>query len=265
MTEKPPIDFGLYDLENETAREALAAEYRKRLDRMQYCSLPNFLLRDAIEDTAALVKSLKDNGNPASSTRNCYLQRQGDPSLPEDHPRNIFHPASYRMLAADQLPETSALRLLYAWEPFQRLVAGIVSVDRLYPNEDTLQPINVICYADGDQSAWHYDSTNAFTMTLMLQKADRGGDFEMAPNTRRSPEDEALGYMREVLTGPSGRVVSVGREEGELTIFRGCNSLHRVTPVEGPRDRLMAVFVYEAEPGIRGDPEVNMTVYGRTG
>ena len=28
---------------------------------------------------------------------------------------------------------------------------------------------------------------------------------------------------------------------------------------------MMAVFVYEEEPGIRGDPEVNRTVYGRSG
>ena len=27
----------------------------------------------------------------------------------------------------------------------------------------------------------------------------------------------------------------------------------------------MAVFVYESAPGIIGDPEVNLTVYGRTG
>jgi hypothetical protein len=28
---------------------------------------------------------------------------------------------------------------------------------------------------------------------------------------------------------------------------------------------MMAVFVYESAPGIMGDPEVNLTVYGRTG
>lgn len=265
MNTKPPIDFDRYPLEDELAKAALIAECRKKLDRDQYCSLPGFLSREAITEGAGLVQSLKGKGNPASSVRNCYLQRQGDASLPENHPRNIFQPASYRMLAADQLPENSHLKTMYYWEPFQSMVAGIVGVEHLYPNEDQLQPVNVICYGEGDQSAWHYDSTNAFTMTLMLQKAERGGDFEMAPNTRQDSENEDLEYMREVLTGTSPRIKSVGRDEGELTIFRGCNSLHRVTPVEGLRDRLMAVFVYETEPGIKGDPEVNMTVYGRTG
>ena len=61
------------------------------------------------------------------------------------------------------------------------------------------------------------------------------------------------------------RIETVSRDAGELTIFRGCNSLHRVSPVVGERLRMMAVFVYEDKPGIKGDPEVNLTVYGRSG
>ena len=265
MTERPPIDFNRYPLEDTPAMAPIIAACRAQLDEAQYCSLPGFLTEEAIRSSAALVQSLKDQANPASSLRNCYLQRQGDTSLPPAHPRNIMLPASYRMLAADLLPDTSPLKTLYFWAPFQRMVAEIVGRDVLYPSADRLQPVNVICYGEGDQSAWHYDSTNAFTMTLMLQAADQGGTFEMAPNTRESPEQEDIAYMSEVLTGSSTRVKSVGRAEGELTIFRGCNSLHRVSPVIGARDRLMAVFVYENEPGVMGDPEVNMTVYGRAG
>ena len=32
---------------------------------------------------------------------------------------------------------------------------------------------------------------------------------------------------------------------------------------EGDRLRIMGVFVYEDEPGVIGDPEVNETIYGR--
>lgn len=67
------------------------------------------------------------------------------------------------------------------------------------------------------------------------------------------------------MSGASQNIRTISREPGELTIFRGCNSLHRVTPIAGQNHRLMAVFVYETEPGIIGDPEVNMTVYGRPG
>ena len=45
-------------------------------------------------------------------------------------------------------------------------------------------------------------------------------------------------------------------------MFRGCHSAHRVTPVRGNRIRMMGVMVYEAAPGVVGDPVVNATVYG---
>ena len=261
----PPIDFSRYPVADEDAIAPLIADWRARLDRDQYCSLPGFFTEKAVTEAAREAAALRAQANPARSLRNCYLQRQGDPTLPDDHPRNILMPASYRMIAADLLPETSHLKTLYQWEPFQRMVADIVGADRLYPNEDKLQPVNVICYGEGDQSAWHFDSTNAFTMTLMLQAAEAGGNFEMAPETRIGTGDENIPYMTEVLNRTSDRVISVGRAPGELTIFRGCNALHRVSTIEGGQDRLMAVFVYEDMPGVTGDPEVNMTVYGRMG
>ena len=140
-------------------------------------------------------------------------------------------------------------------------ISGVVGVPKLYPNEDPLQPTNILAYGPGDNSAWHFDSTNAFTMTLMLQAADRGGDFEIVPNTR-SDTDQQYGAVAKVVHGDRSNVETVPREAGALVIFRGCNSLHRVTTVEGEKDRLMSVFVYENEPGIIGDPEVNKTVYG---
>ena len=263
----PPIDFSRYPLDDgdAAATAGLVTRCREQLQRQQYCSLPGFVRADTIAQLVRETTPLLARANRARSWRNCYLQRERTPGLGDDHPRNIFQHASYRMIAADLLADDSALKTLYYWPPFQRMVAGIVGIERLYPSEDPLQPVNVICYEAGDQSAWHYDSTNAFTMTLMLQPALEGGLFELAPNTRSGADDEDIGYMRDVLRGESARVETVSREAGELTIFRGCNSLHRVSPVAGDRLRMMAVFVYEEEPGIRGDPEVNRTVYGRSG
>ncbi len=264
---KPPIDFSRYplDADDPAGIEALVDRCRADLAARQFCSLPGFIRADAIAAIVGQTLPLVARANRADSWRNCYLQREKDLRLPPEHPRNVFNHASYRMLAADLLPADSALKALYYWPPFRRLVAAIVGVEQLFPSEDPLQPVNVICYGDGDQSAWHYDSNNAFTMTLMLQAAEDGGLFEIAPDTRSGENDEDIPYMQAVLAGSREPVQTVSREPGELTIFRGCNSLHRVSPVAGERLRLMAVFVYEEAPGITGDPEVNLTVYGRTG
>jgi hypothetical protein len=258
------INLDRYPIEdiNSLLFKALIQRLRKELDQQQYVVLPDFIQPKARQQAIEQIESVLHLANDNHSDRNCYLQREPDRSFPQDHPRNIFLPASIRMIAADLLPSNSPLKTLYYWDKMKKLVAGIVGVDDLYDNEDSLQPVNALCYRNGDRSGWHFDSTNAFTMTLMLQAPDQGGNFEMHPNTRTN-DDQSYDRARKVVSGNNEGVVEVGREEGSLCIFRGCNSLHRVSPVKGDRLRMMGVFVYENETGITGDPEVNETVYGR--
>lgn len=247
----------------------LAARLRAELDQQQYCVMSGFLADEACSRLVAEVEAVLPRAYPNRSRRNCYLQRAGDPSRPADHPGNMLFDASYRMLAYDLFGETSLLRALYQWAPFRTFVAAVVGADELFASEDPYQPANVLCYGAGDNSAWHFDSTNAFTMTLMLQAAESGGEFEIAPYTRRVPlldPDPEEARLAAILSGDRADVVTVPREPGALVIFRGCTSVHRVTEVRGDTDRLMAVMVYEDRPGVTGDPEVNRTVYGpRTG
>jgi len=255
-----PIDAGRADPD----RSALTARLCRELDSQQYCVLPGFL-KDAARERAVIeAETLRPQAYHNCATRNCYLQRTGDASLPDDHPRNLLFEASTRMVAADLIGDDSPLKTLYHWQPFRDFIAEVVGAGRLYPNEDPMQPVNIVCYEPGDRSAWHFDSDNAFTMTLMLQAAEYGGDFELVPNTR-TDSDPNTDYLGAVLRGERAEdVVQVGREPGALCLFRGCNSVHRVSPVAGRRLRIMSVFVYETVPGVTGDPEVNETVYGRS-
>ncbi|MEQ9261412.1 MAG: 2OG-Fe(II) oxygenase [Roseovarius sp.] len=266
MKPEDVVNLDLYPITDPTSpkRAALVSRLKRELDEQQYVSLPDFIRPEArkraIDDAIAALPRAHHN----SSNRNCYLQRQGDPSLPADHPRNVMLEASMRMLAYDTFPDDCPVKTLYHWEPVRQMVAEIVGSEKLYDNEDRCQPVNLLCYQTGDRSAWHFDSVNAFTMTLMLQASESGGDFEMVPHTR-SDDDQNYDYVGRVVRGECPEdTVSVAREAGALCIFRGCNALHRVSPVTGPSMRIMGVFVYEREPGVIGDPEVNTTVYGRT-
>ncbi|MGF1608219.1 MAG: hypothetical protein ACFCUQ_02405 [Kiloniellales bacterium] len=51
--------------------------------------------------------------------------------------------------------------------------------------------------------------------------------------------------------------------EGALVLFRGRHSLHRVTPVEGARPRLVAVLSYDSEPGVMLTEYNRKLFYGR--
>jgi hypothetical protein len=103
---------------------------------------------------------------------------------------------------------------------------------------------------------------NEFTVTLMLQSAESGGEFEVAPKIR-SDADPAYGEVQKVLDGDHSRVIRVDRAPGSLVIFHGRNSLHRVSPVRGARTRLVAVMCYEPAPEIAGSQEVNDPVRRR--
>ncbi len=235
---------------------------RSALQRHLYCSIPGLVKPQALAAMAQEAKALQAVAYHNNSLRNCYLHQKLDATLPDDHPRNLQDRSSTRMIAYDQLGADSPLKVFYHAPAVRDTVAAIVGEGALFDNVDPYQPANYVCYREGDESSWHFDADNSFTMTLMIQAADQGGIFEMSPNSR-TQQNENYEHVGDVLRGKhNDSVVAVGREPGELCIFRGCHSLHRVTPVEGDTLRIMGVFVYEFQPGIAGDPEVNATIYG---
>ena len=263
-------DTEILNLATYPVDEAEHSEYRALVERCRKdirtslcCSIPELVSPEAIGRMSQEALQLQDQAFHNNSMRNCYLHQGTDPSLPDDHPRNLQDRSSVRMIAYDQVPSDSPLKTFYHSPLVKRLVADIIEVPELYDNEDPYQPANYVCYRDGDESSWHFDADNSFTMTLMVQAADAGGEFQMSPDTRTDTE-ENYEHVGAVLRGERNDTVrSIGREPGALCIFRGCNSLHRVTPVSGDTLRIMGVFVYESQPGVVGDPRVNDTIYGQ--
>ena len=68
------------------------------------------------------------------------------------------------------------------------------------------------------------------TATLMLQPADDGGTFEFYPNIRSS-HDENVDAVAAVLEGDRRGVLESPLRGGDLQLFYGQNSLHRVSAV----------------------------------
>ena len=53
--------------------------------------------------------------------------------------------------------------------------------------------------APGQRLPWHFDG-NEFTVSMLAQKADRGGVFEYVPNIRR-PDAENFEHVAHILAG----------------------------------------------------------------
>jgi hypothetical protein len=53
-------------------------------------------------------------------------------------------------------------------------------------------------------------------------------------------------------------------DAGTLALFRGRRSVHRVSPVSGDRDRLIALLSFDSRPGMMFPAEVQRNNVGRT-
>ena len=65
----------------------------------------------------------------------------------------------------------------------------------------------------------------------MIQKPEKGGVFEYCPNIRE-PGNENFEEVQKVIAGDRTRVRQLKLEPGDLQIFKGRFTLHRVTKVE---------------------------------
>jgi|HubBroStandDraft_6_1064221.scaffolds.fasta_scaffold14918_3 hypothetical protein len=182
--------------------------------------------------------------------------------LPEGHPSRIRLERGNAFVARDQIPPNFLISRLFHNPPFQRFVAACFGIKRIFELADPLSGLCLNVLTAGREHPWHFD-TNEFTVSLLTQKPKSGGVFEYCPNIR-SPENENFSCVRDVLEGRGGqRVQRLVLEPGDLLLFRGRYSLHRVTRVEGETERHTAILAYTKEPGVIGSPERTRQLFGR--
>jgi hypothetical protein len=116
--------------------------------------------------------------------------------------------------------------------------------------------------AEGDELQWHFDQTD-FVVSLALQSAEVGGDFDVAPRIRSATDENYPGVAR-VLGGNPEAVVTLALTPGTLLVFEGRHSLHRVSPIHGSRLRHVGLLAYDTTPGTMGSDLLRMDRYGRT-
>ncbi|KAK3265826.1 hypothetical protein CYMTET_25521 [Cymbomonas tetramitiformis] len=115
----------------------------------------------------------------------------------------------------------------------------------------------------------------------MLQEPISGGYFELTPFTRHKLQEHDPKVEADVsrLISQDGDNVASATDqktsgcdvrrldftEGTLSIFGGRQSLHRVTPVFGERDRLVAVLCWAKQQNVTNSPAVRKLFWGREG
>ena len=239
----------------------LVAHCRETLHAQGALKLDGFICADAVEQMVAEARAVASQGYANDATHNAYFDDEIDESLEEGHPRRMLVRSAQKAVAMDLLPADFAPLLVYGSDEMLRFVAAVLEKDELYRSADPLDGCNMTVYEEGDELGWHFDQSE-FSVTLMIQRAERGGDFEYAPNIRE-PGDEHYLEVREVLLGESLRTAELVSEPGTLAFFRGRYSLHRVPPVEGDTPRMNSVLTYSVEPGHKLSAMAQQMYYGR--
>ncbi len=255
------IDLDRYPLDRleSKAFAKLVADCRANLRRHGLFNLPGFVHDDALESTVAELNPILANNSFTHARRhNIYFRNEID-GLRPDHPALRQFETSNQTICADQMAGSAVIRL-YEWPPFANFLAAVMGMPKLFTMDDPLARANVMGYGDGQALNWHFDRSE-FTTTLLLQAPSSGGEFEYAKDLRSDsdPNYEGVADLLEGRLKPKRMPLS----PGTLNVFRGKNTAHRVSTVEGASSRIIAVFSYFDHPGVRFSSEEQLGFYGR--
>lgn len=239
----------------------VVARTRRELQESGCSVLPDFIrpqLQDALRRECA-------NSAPFAhydiETVNAY-NIDVDDSLPPDHPARIPIERGNAFVARDRIPADAIIQRLYTSALFQRFIADCFDLPQLHELADPLSGLVLNVVQPGMEHPWHFD-TNEFTVSMLTQPAEEGGIFEYCPGIR-SAESENLDAVRAVLTGDGDQSVHrLDLRPGDLQLFKGRYSLHRVSPVGGGTPRHTAIFAYSERPGVIGSVARTRQLFGR--
>lgn len=224
------------------------------------------VLKDFIRPKA--IRSIKEDGSRnqhlayyTATSHNIYLT-PSDPDFAKDHPRNRQIQSSKGCITTDQIPPQSALHGLYNAAQFTDFLCAVLGENELHEYADPLSGINLHYASVGQELGWHYDNSS-FAITLLVEQPEGGGVFEYVKDARDADAGE-MNYQHSAAV-LDGKVTpnTLSMEPGALVLFRGRNSMHRVTPTQGDTTRMLVVLAYNTKPGISLSESARMTFFGR--
>jgi hypothetical protein len=234
---------------------------RQELAHHGCCVLPDFIRPvqlDAVQQECAELAHLAYYD---VEVVNAYNISPGS-SLPDDHPGRIAMERGNAFVARDHIPSEFVIHQLYTSQLFQHFIACCFELPGLYELADPLAGLCLNVVRPGMGHPWHFD-TNEFTVSLLTQEAQVGGFFEYCPNIR-SARAENFDDVRAVLVGRAEHMVQrLALRPGDLQLFKGRYSLHRVTTVGGQRARHTAIFAYCERSGVVGSVARTKQLFGR--
>ncbi|NEN96277.1 MAG: hypothetical protein F6K50_12250 [Moorea sp. SIO3I7] len=240
--------------------KVLIADCQRQLDDTGCCLLPEFINSEALELFKKESEKLSVHAHYSNMLANVYFS-EDDESLPKEHPKRFFFNRTSGFVRADSFPTDSLILQLYNWPAFAPFIQACLKEEKLYKYADPLSYIAFNVIKPGQEFPWHFDN-NHVSVTVITQAPEKGGIFEYCHNIRSSHDENHDGVMK-VLKGDRTPVTSLNLRPGDLQIFKGRYSLHRVTKVEGSIPRYTAVFSYTKDPQMYSKVYRSLQLYGK--
>ncbi len=251
------VDLETYPMTDKSFLDRCAAT----LDDTGVLVLPNFIQATALEAMRQEATVGEENAYFCAQDHSIYLTPD-DLNYAADHPANRKVVSSKGCICDDVIGQESPLRCLYDDTDFRGFVAVVTGQREMHPYADPLSSINIHYARRGQELGWHFDNSS-FAITLLIQKPAAGSRFEFIKDLR----DADAGEMNYAGVGDllDGRVQPevLQMDAGTLVLFRGRNSIHRVSPNESDVTRMLAVLAYNDQPSVELSESARMTFYGR--
>ena len=260
---KTIIDLKKYPIQNLNSpiTKSLVKKCKNELDQFSCSTIPNFILPKSLKIMNTELEQQIDEVYMSKESINPYLNSKEEQSFGKDHPKQIFSKRYNGYLNSNLFEKNSEMKFLYEREELLKFVSACVGISPIYRWADPLACHAYNIMKPGGILPWHFDSCE-FTLSIMLQKPDKGGVFEYCPNIRE-PGNENFEEVKKVLDGNRERVRQLNLEPGDLQIFKGRFTLHRVTKIEGNRSRYLAIPAYVLDPWRVNTPEHSRAIYGK--
>ena len=251
------INLEEHPIENKEYRDFCFETLRKK----SVLTLENFLNHECLHSIQQEASSLEVKAFYCSQ-KHTVLLNQYDESVDKKDPLNIEVISDKGCVPHDLIEPNSKLNLLYHSLKFKFFLTSVLGVKKIFPYADTLSSINYNYYQNKQQLGWHFDNAS-FAITLMVQSPDKGGVFEYINkgrdfNSNYIDKDFIYSVLNEDVKAKQLVV-----NPGTLVLFYGRNYLHRVTPVESIRPRILVTLNYNQEQNIKLSENARKIFFGR--
>lgn len=238
------VDLDTYPIGELASRRSrsLVDDARRQLAENGAFHLPGFLNDDGLRRCLAEAQSLEARAHFSDHRLTPYYQPP-DIRLPAGDPKAMALKFAVGYVSRENIPAASPFRALFEGDAFLDFLRAALPDEPLYRYSEPRGSLNVTVMGDGDELGWHFDACE-LVASILFRDSVGGGEFDYVPNLCSPGNDNEAG-IADVVLGNHTDVRTASLVPGDLLLFRGRYSLHRVRPVVGPVSRLIGLMSFD--------------------